>query len=96
MHNTNTSIKHGKCKNHIGVYFEFRELKPECTLTFVFLSFIGSVKVASLVAQKVKSLSAIQETGVQSLGWEDPLEKEMAIHSSIFHANLIHYFLIPY
>ena len=70
--------------NHIGVYFEFRELKPECTLTFVFLSFIGSVKVASLVAQKVKSLSAIQETGVQSLGWEDPLEKEMETHSSIF------------
>ena len=30
----------------------------------------------------VKSLPAIQETGVQSLGWEDPLEKEMATHSS--------------
>ena len=36
------------------------------------------------MAQKVKNLSAIQETGVQSLGWEDPLEKEMATHSSIF------------
>ena len=31
----------------------------------------------------VKSLSAMQETQVQSLGWEDPLEKEMATHSSI-------------
>ena len=31
----------------------------------------------------VKSLSAMQETGVQSLGQEDPLEKEMATHSSI-------------
>ena len=31
----------------------------------------------------VKNLSAIQEMGVQSLGWEDPLEKEMATHSSI-------------
>jgi len=31
----------------------------------------------------VKNLPAVQETGVQSLGWEDPLEKEMAIHSSI-------------
>ena len=30
----------------------------------------------------VKSLPAMQETGVQSLGWEDPLEKEMATHSS--------------
>ena len=31
----------------------------------------------------VKNLPAIQETCFQSLGWEDPLEKEMAIHSSI-------------
>ena len=31
----------------------------------------------------VKDLPAMQETEVQSLGWEDPLEKEMAIHSSI-------------
>ena len=39
--------------------------------------------VASLVAQSVNSLPAMQETLVWSLGWEDPLEKEMAIHSSI-------------
>ena len=38
---------------------------------------------ACLVAQKVKILPAEQETWVQSLGWEDPLEKGMAIHSSI-------------
>ena len=38
---------------------------------------------ASLVAQTVKHLSAMQETWVRSLGWEDPLEKEMATHSSI-------------
>ena len=36
----------------------------------------------SLVAQMVKRLSTMQETRVQSLGREDPLEKEMAIHSS--------------
>ena len=36
----------------------------------------------SLVAQTVKPLPAMQETWVQSLGQEDPLEKEMAIHSS--------------
>ena len=35
------------------------------------------------VAQTVKNLPAVQETGVQSLGWEGPLEKEMATHSSI-------------
>ena len=37
---------------------------------------------ASLVAQTVKHLSAMLETWVQSLGQEDPLEKEMATHSS--------------
>ena len=40
------------------------------------------IKWASLVAQMVKRLSAVQETWVQSLGWEDPLKKEMAAHSS--------------
>ena len=38
---------------------------------------------ASLVAQTVKNLPAMQETWVQSLGWEDPLEKGMDTHSSI-------------
>ena len=37
----------------------------------------------SLVAQMVKHLPPMQETQVQSLAWEDPLEKEMATHSSI-------------
>ena len=37
----------------------------------------------SLVAQLVKRLPAMQETWVRSLGWEDPLEKGMATHSSI-------------
>ena len=39
--------------------------------------------IASLVAQTVKNLSAMWETQVQSLGGEDPLEKEMATCSSI-------------
>ena len=38
---------------------------------------------ASLVDQLVKNLPAMQETWVQSLGWEDPLEKRMTIHSGI-------------
>ena len=38
---------------------------------------------ASLIAQSVKNLPAMQETQIQFLGWEDPLEKEMATHSSI-------------
>ena len=39
--------------------------------------------MASLVAQSVKNLPAMQDTWVQSLGQEDPLEKETATHSSI-------------
>ena len=38
---------------------------------------------ASLVAQRLKRLLSMQETRVRSLGWEDPLEKEMVTHSSI-------------
>ena len=38
---------------------------------------------ASLVAERLKRLPAMQETRVWSLGWEDPLEKEMTTHSSI-------------
>ena len=38
---------------------------------------------ASLVAQRLKCLPAVRETRVLSLGWEDPLEKEVATHSSV-------------
>ena len=41
------------------------------------------LRSASLVAQMVKILSAMLETWVQSLGWEDLLEKKMATHSGI-------------
>ena len=46
------------------------------------LAFRESI-LASLVAQIVKNLPAIQETQVQSLGWDDPLEKKMATYSLI-------------
>ena len=39
--------------------------------------------MGSLVAQMVKNSSAMQETQLRSLGWEDPLEKGMATYSSI-------------
>ena len=44
----------------------------------------GRLHWASPVAQVVKNLPAVQETWIRSLGWEDPLEEEMATHSSIF------------
>ena len=42
-----------------------------------------NLKLASFVTQLVKNLPAMQETWVRSLGWEDPLEKGKATHSSI-------------
>ena len=50
---------------------------------FKFLSGYMPKSRASLVAQMVKSLPAVWETWVRSLGWEYPLEKEMATHSNI-------------
>ena len=50
---------------------------------FSFLSVVYMFFWITLVAQMVKGLSAMQKTQVLSLDWEDPLEKEMAAHSSI-------------
>ena len=47
------------------------------------LRYHGKFLEDSLVAETVKSLPSMQETRIQSLGQEDPLEKEMATHSSI-------------
>ena len=51
-------------------------------MTSLSLSLYLSV-VASLVAQRLKRLPAMQESGIRSLSQEDPLQKEMATHSSI-------------
>ena len=45
-------------------------------------------KWASLVAQMVKNLPAVWETWIQCLGWEDPLEKETATHSSVLASEI--------
>ena len=47
-----------------------------------FLTFIYLQDLSPLLAQMVKRLPTMQETQVRSLGWEDPLEKEMATHFS--------------
>ena len=61
---------------------------PMKYIAFVFLEHLAFCiglfrKRASPVAQLVKNLPAMWQTWVRSLGWEDPLEKEMATHSSI-------------
>ena len=56
---------------------EIQPVHPEGSQSWIF------IRRASLVAQTVKHPPTTWETQVQSLGWEDPLEKEMATHSGI-------------
>ena len=49
----------------------------------IVVTFPPITTLASLVAQVVKNVTAMQETWVRPLGWEDPLEEGMATHSSI-------------
>ena len=57
---------------------------PRCQeVALLNLNLAGDKMTTIMVAQRVKSLPEIQETRVQSLGQEDPLEKGMATHSSI-------------
>ena len=51
-------------------------------ILYIFSYMLYGLETTSLVAQMVKHLSTMQETQVWALGWEDPLEKEMATHSS--------------
>ena len=85
----------GRCSIHSSYYFLLWSLRVTCEYRMhptrgrwaspsnrrVALYLGGSL--ASLVAQRLKRLPAMQETWVRSLGWEDPLVKEMATHSSI-------------
>ena len=60
---------------HISIYYK------------IYFNFPGGASgkepVCQSLAQMVKNLPAMRETWVQSLGWEDPPEKEMAAHTSI-------------
>ena len=51
--------------------------------SFTFCIFPITILGASLVAQTVKNLPTMQEAWLQSLGWEDPLEKRISTHTSI-------------
>ena len=52
-------------------------------IKILFTQYLYKHYINSLVAQMVKNLPAMQEAWVQSLGWEDPLEKGMATHSTM-------------
>ena len=57
--------------------------KPSCHCPLCILLLLSSINYWVIAAQMVKNLPTVQETPVQSLGQEDPLEKEIATHSSI-------------
>ena len=65
----------------VRTFLAFRWLRLHASAIGVW-SLVGKLR-ASLVAQIGKCLPIMQKTRVWSLGWEDPLEKEMATHSSV-------------
>ena len=67
-------------ESHLGIHCLLHSL---CLPSAGFVVSANNPWWTSLVAQIVKRLPTVQETRVPSLGWEDPLEKEMATHSSI-------------
>ena len=71
------SLLHGGGVSKVG--------RAACSILYAWLGVERGVwfRMGALVAQRVKNLPAMWETWVRSLGWEDPLEKEMATHSSI-------------
>ena len=69
----------------VMIYFisKYKIYSQSCTQKKIGLNILSFLKANSLVAQSVKDPPAMQETWVPFLGWEDPLEKGMATHSSI-------------
>ena len=75
----------GRCR-HLGSWKSFHSHASQLSgARILLLDFITSLVPigASLVAQTVKSLSAMWNTWLRFLGWEDALEKEMVTHSSV-------------
>ena len=68
--------------NNLNVYGVYTKLLQLC------LILCNPTECTSLVAQTVKNPPAMLKTWVQSLGWEDPLEKGMATHSNIFPGEI--------
>ena len=85
-HLSNCIFPHSNTAIYLIPFTSAQNKIPEvsgCLLEGMGLFVERSTMLVSLVAQRVKNLSAITETWVQSLGWEDPLEKGMAAYSSI-------------
>ena len=73
----------GKTVETVTDFIFWAPKSPQMVTAAMKLKDTYSLEWGSLVAQRLKRLPAMQETWVRSLGREDPLEKEMATHSSI-------------
>ena len=82
-HSFNTYLYMPDIRIYVYLYTYILGVSSTKQASFLLFSYDLTHLWASLVAQRVKNLPAMQETWVQSLGWEDPLQKEMATHSSI-------------
>ena len=74
------------CVNSVGkILLQYIHISSHHTVHLILQFYLAiiPVKRASLVAQTVKNPPEMWQTWVQSLGWEDPLEKGSATHSSI-------------
>ena len=86
QHLTDCVFPHSNMAIYLIPFTSAQNKIPEvsgCLLEWMGLFVERSTMLVSLVAQREKNLPAMMETWVQSLGWEDPLEKGMAAHSSI-------------
>ena len=72
-----------RCNGFAGIQIAVADQSSSRPPVTFFLVQVWLWDVASLVAQRLKRLPVMQETWVRSLSREDPLEKEMATHSSI-------------
>ena len=79
----NDFLKEGKKTGFIGEIIDSRAEARRCQRSLLHFAVCRRARGAPLGAHRVKNLPAAQETRVRSLGWEDPLEEDMATHSSV-------------
>ena len=80
QHGWHVSVAEGQrpCLTHLYIFRIHHGTRHTANIFLEWINYIYHIDRASLVAQTVKNLPAMQETWVHSLGWEDPLEEGMS------------------
>ena len=76
-------------EDQVILFYVFNFTEGSIIVNILLLILIINKMWASLVAQLVKNLPAVQETGVRSLGWEDPLEKKVTSGNPLQYPCLV-------